>query len=159
MRYWIIVLAILASLLSGSRSATAQQLAIPCGVPMTANPTVNTAISALGPGGGPMIYYNPQFFLGFGMNGPLLFAFMQAHECGHQANGDVIASMMNPMGMLMINPQIELRADCYAAKALKAAGAIGALQFAINYWAQYGNLPTGPNYPTGLQRAQMLSSC
>ena len=137
--------------------AHAQMVAAPCGVPMVPGP-VATALSSMCPSG-PIIVFNPQFFQQLGIYGPPMFRYMQAHECAHHMNGDVVAGAMDPQGMLMINPQIELRADCTAARILKAAGDLQALQIAINFWAQSGNMPTGPNYPTGNQRAQMLSSC
>lgn len=84
---------------------------------------------------------------------------MLAHECAHHLNGDVVGGMMNPQGYLTITPQIELRADCSSAQYLKSVGDMAALNTAIQFWAQSGNNPTGPNYPTGFQRAQTLQSC
>ena len=130
----------------------------PCGVPAYANSAVPTALSALTPNG-PMIAYNYPFFNSLGANGQLLFRWMLAHECAHHLNGDVVQAMINPQGYLMITPQVELRADCASAAYLRSIGDLAALNFAIAYWASFGNSSTGPNYPTGLQRAQMLQSC
>ena len=88
-----------------------------------------------------------------------MFRYMLAHECAHHLNGDVVAGMMDPMGMLMVTPQLELRADCNAARFLRSQNDMQALQVAIQYWQQSGNVPTGPNYPTGIQRPQTLSPC
>jgi hypothetical protein len=84
---------------------------------------------------------------------------MLAHECRHHLNGDIIAQHLDPLGMLIINPTVELRADCGAAQYLRSQGDIQALQVAIQYWGRAGNIPTGPNYPTGIQRANTLIQC
>ena len=145
-----------AGLMSGHANA---QVASPCGVPAYPSSLVPTGMSSLDPLRGPIILFNPGFFQSLGQSGPPMFRYMLTHECAHHLNGDVVAGMTNPQGMLMINPQVELRADCSAAQYLRSQNDLQALQIAIQYWAQYGNMPTGPNYPTGLQRAQMLSNC
>lgn len=149
---------LLAILLSLTSQFALAEVATPCGVTMVQSAAVSTGLSSLTPAG-PVILYSPTFFLSLGPYGPPMFRYMQAHECAHHADGDVVAGMMNPLGMMMINPQIEIRADCGAARTLKAAGDTEAVQVAENYWARYGNFPTGPNYPTGIQRAQTLASC
>lgn len=132
----------------------------PCGVPAFPSPNVPTGQSILNPmTGQPQILFNPAFFASLGSNGPAMFRYMLAHECSHHTAGDIVAQRLNPMGMLMVNPEIELRADCNAAKYLRSVGDTAALQTAIAFWAQAGNTPTGPNYPTGTQRAQMLNQC
>jgi hypothetical protein len=116
---------------------------------------VQTANSMIHPQLGPIIAFNPTFFQQL----PLLFRWMLAHECAHHQNGDVVSAMMGPGGYMMNQPAIELRADCTSARTLKAPGDLQALQFAIQYWGAFGYTPTGPNYPTGIQRAQTLGAC
>jgi hypothetical protein len=135
------------------------QMQTPCGIPAYPNPAVPTGLSSLGPNGQPIIFFNQLFFMSLGQGGQDLYRYMLAHECAHHQSGDVVAGMMDPMGMLTINPVVELRADCGAAQYLKSVGDVAALAAAIQYWASFGNMPTGPNYPTGFQRAQALNSC
>lgn len=134
------------------------QTTSPCGVPAFTNPYVPTALSSMTPSG-PVIVYNGSFFQGLGANGQLLFRWMLAHECAHHLNGDVVGSMLNPQGYLIITPEIELRADCDSAKYLRSINDLAALNYAILFWERSGNNSTGPNYPTGVQRAQTLRTC
>jgi hypothetical protein len=146
--------------LQGPSLAQVGQVPTPCGIPAFPNLTVATGQSALDPiSGAPEIFFNPAFFNSLGINGPPMFRYMLAHECSHHLSGDIIAQHINPQGMLMINPQIELAADCRAAGYLKSQNDIQALQVAIQYWSLFGGNPTGPNYPTGYQRAQSMVQC
>jgi hypothetical protein len=154
---FIFACVVLASAATGPAIA---QVPTPCGIPAYPNPNVPTGQSALAPPAAtPVIYFNPAFFNSLGLNGQPMFRYMLAHECSHHLNGDIVAGALNPLGMMMINPQVELRADCSAAQYLKSVGDFQAIQLAIQYWAQYGNMPTGQNYPTGDQRARMLRQC
>lgn len=135
------------------------QVATPCGIDAYPNTLVPTGQSMIDPMYGPIILFNPVFFQSLGIYGTPMYRYMLAHECAHHMNGDIIAQNMNPQGMFMINPQVELVADCSAAKYLKSNGDFGAVNAAITYWAQFGNNPTGLNYPTGDQRVQALQSC
>jgi hypothetical protein len=155
------VLFVVALMFCAMPERSAAQVATPCNIPAFPNPNVPTGQSALDPvSGQPEIFFNPMFFNSLGpMVGPPLFRYMLAHECSHHLNGDIIAQHLNPQGMLMINPQVELRADCGAAQFLKSQGDLAAIQVAIQYWGQFGNNPTGFNYPTGNDRAQTISRC
>jgi hypothetical protein len=139
-------------------SVAMAQTQTPCGVPAIPSMAVPTGLSRLTPQGGPVIIFNPVFF----QQTPQLFTWMLYHECAHHMNGDIVGEMMNPQGYMMVNPQVELRADCTSARAIRASGdpaALQSLQFAIAYWQQMGPAPTGPNYPSGIQRAQTLVQC
>lgn len=159
MRFSLIVL--FATLLSCAlQEPLKAQVATPCRIPAFPNLTIPTGQSALDPmSGQPVIFFNPAFINSLGGVGPVLFRYLLAHECAHHLNGDIVAQHIDPQGMLFINPQVELRADCDAARYLRSQADFQAIQVAIQFWSQAANARTGPNYPTGFQRSQMIFQC
>lgn len=134
----------------------------PCGVPFQPSPMTPSGHAILVPPfGQQLIIYNPMFIAQAQQHGlgPPMLRYLLQHECGHHMRGHVMAGMTNPYAVMWITPQIELDAECYAAKQLFAAGDQQALMAAVTLWGSMGLAPTGPNYPNGIQRAQVLQSC
>jgi hypothetical protein len=141
----------------------AMSQAAPCGISIGVDTSIPSGLSLISPAtGGPLILYNPQFINQIQQNAGLgapIFRWLMQHECGHHVLGHVAAGQANPYLLMWMTPQIELAADCYSAKQLFAAQDSQALQAAVMLMSTVAFVPTGPNYPTGAQRAQTLQQC
>jgi hypothetical protein len=162
MRTWHLGL-VIAFLVGFPLPAFAQGAGIaPCGIPYQPNFATPSGHAVLAPPmGQPLIIYNPQFIAQAQMYGlgAEIFRYLMQHECGHHVLSHVVGIHMNPAAAMWMTPQIELQAECYAAKQLYASGDQAALMAAVKLWGSLGMAPTGPNYPTGIQRAQTLHGC
>lgn len=109
--------------------------------------------------------------------------FLLAHECCHHTRGhlarlaeqqkrrelawqtsdspDGVAAQtsLNDRIFTMSQRGMELDADCCAAHLLANEGDEASLGAAVAAMAAYGPQPTGPSYPSGLQRADMIRRC
>jgi len=131
------------------------QMGSPCGVPVIIQHTPVNAQATFNPfNGSPIILLSPQFGSMVGAAG---IRFTLAHECAHhELNHIVIALQLlqaNPYARPWITPQIELEADCHAGAYLRSVGDMQAINVGIQIVGSAGPFPTGPNYPTGFQRA------
>ena len=109
---------------------------------------------------GPVIYMGGQLQ----QYGPDFTRFVAAHECAHHIRGHLQMYMQGFMGNPYYNawmtPRLELDADCTAAQILAARGDYSAIRSAAQIAAAAsGPYPSGPNYPTGFQRAATIMRC
>jgi hypothetical protein len=82
------------------------------GIPVASIPdnVPDVAVARLGPGGEPVIFYNPVVLSWFA---PQTRLFWYGHECGHHALGHLLAPM---------RPGAEQEADCFGIEALVERG-------------------------------------
>jgi hypothetical protein len=109
--------------------------------------------------------------------------FLLAHECCHHSRGHLARlaerqktrelawqnsgahdagadpTPMNQRIFYMSQRGMELDADCCAAHLLAREGDQVSLDAAVAAMAAFGAQPTGPAYPTGMQRAEMIRHC
>jgi hypothetical protein len=105
---------------------------------------------------GPVIFYNPVVVQ---QAGPLLNAFFRAHEYAHVCLGHVQQLLgANPLVQAWLSPQLELQADCAAAKSLRGLNP-QALQAAIQLFTSQGPIQQRPTHPAGTIRAQNIAGC
>lgn len=104
---------------------------------------------------GELIYFNPMVVQ---MSGPFLAAFFHAHEYGHICLNHVQAIAADPWIQSWVSPQLELAADCYATRFLRAINP-QAVQAAYQYFLTQGPVPQRPTHPAGTVRAQNIVHC
>jgi hypothetical protein len=109
--------------------------------------------------------------------------FLLAHECCHHSRGHLARlaerqktrelawqtsdspdgtagqASLNHRIFVMSQRAMELDADCCAAHLLAREGDQASLAAAVAAMAAYGSQPTGPGYPSGLQRADIIRGC
>lgn len=101
---------------------------------------------------GPVIYYNP---VALQQMGPHLAAFLVAHEYAHHALGHLRYLGSPPH----IVKQLELEADCQAARTLAMQGNWMALQAIFQHFSSQGGSAADALHPTGIERATMVARC
>jgi hypothetical protein len=106
---------------------------------------------------GSVIYYNPTVMRRLG---PLLSAFLMAHEYGHielrhtRAN----ALLAGRTALDSVLQARELAADCVAAGRLGQENRAAVME-AIRFFSRLGTVRFGAAHPPGSQRAAMILSC
>jgi hypothetical protein len=98
---------------------------------------------------------------------PAYGRFLMAHECCHHTLGHVQLyheglGHLGPQPFFYIAPalkQMELDADCCAAKLLKSRNETDAIEAAQQAMMSFGTDPTGAYYPTGVERADNIAKC
>ena len=104
-----------------------------------------------------MILLQPQLFHFIGQGG---ISFALARECAHHELGHVVISQpilqTNPFVMPWMTPRIELEAACEAGTFLASVGDLQAIQTGMQFVGSSGPSPTGPNYPSGIQRVRAI---
>ena len=91
--------------------------------------------------------------------------FLMAHECCHHQLGHVRLTseslgQLGPQPFYYIRPLLktmELDADTCAVKMLKQTKEPDAIEVAREAMLQFGNMPTGAYYPTGVERAENIA--
>jgi hypothetical protein len=91
--------------------------------------------------------------------------FLMAHECCHHTLGHVRLTseslgQLGPQPFYYIRPLLktmELDADTCAVKMLKQTKEPDAIEVAREAMLQFGNMPTGAYYPTGVERAENIA--
>ena len=91
--------------------------------------------------------------------------FLMAHECCHHQLGHVRLTseslgQLGPQPFYYIRPLLktmELDADTCAVKMLKQTKEPDAIEVARETMLQFGNMPTGAYYPTGVERAENIA--
>jgi hypothetical protein len=91
--------------------------------------------------------------------------FLMAHECCHHTLGHVRLTseslgQLGPQPFYYIRPllrNMELDADTCAVKMLKQTSEPDAIEVAREAMLQFGNMPTGAYYPTGVERANNIA--
>lgn len=108
----------------------------------------------------------PIIYLGkTALTNPSYKRFLLAHECCHHSRGHVkrLYRAMTRNGRILTITrsmiQIELDADCCAAKTLARAKDLSAIGAAENIMGRYGKRPTGPRYPRGSARKAVIANC
>jgi len=98
---------------------------------------------------------------------PAYSKFLLAHECCHHTLGHVANSKrglghVGPQAFFYIAPalkRMELEADCCAVKLLRERDEIDGIEAGAAAMSNFGDRPTGAHYPTGIERAEKISSC
>lgn len=93
--------------------------------------------------------------------------FLMAHECchhtlGHVANFKRGLGHVGPQAFFYIAPELrrmELEADCCAVRLLRERHDLDGIEAGRAAMALFGKEPTGAHYPTGVERAENISSC
>jgi hypothetical protein len=101
------------------------------------------------------------------MEKPSYGRFLMAHECCHHKLGHVGRfreglGHVGPQPFFYIAPalrQMELDADCCAAKMLRERQQADSIESAGQAMAAFGDRPTGAYYPTGIERADNIDKC
>lgn len=93
-----------------------------------------------------------------------LVHFLMAHECCHHTLGHLerrakpIAAI-NGRAITTAAAEMELEADCCAARILSRQGDEKAIAAGRIFMERFGGMATGFGYPTGFARAHKISSC
>ena len=98
---------------------------------------------------------------------PAYSKFLLAHECCHHTLGHVAIfkkglGQVGPQAFFYIAPELkrmELEADCCAVKLLRERNELDGIAAGAAVMSKFGERPTGAHYPTGIERAEKISSC
>lgn len=115
--------------------------------------------AAMKHGEGPVIYLDERV-----LSRGNLTRFLLAHECCHHSLGHVesVRNGTKPTavrGLQNWGRQIELDADCCAARLLKKNNDRPAVENAKQFMMRYGPKPTGFGYPSGFERSMVIRHC
>lgn len=98
---------------------------------------------------------------------PAYSKFLLAHECCHHTLGHVAKfrkglGHVGPQAFFYIAPELkrmELEADCCAVTLLRERNDMDGIEAGAAAMSEFGDRPTGAHYPTGIERAEKISSC
>jgi len=147
---------------AGHQAKAMQQIKNPfCSVTTLVVPKLaDQARASMLPNGEPVIYLARR-----STSDPAYMRFLLAHECCHHTRGHVkrlYKAMAHKGPILMVGRamvQIELDADCCAARALARLREHRAIKAAEQVMSGYGNRPTGSNHPRGNARKAVIMKC
>jgi hypothetical protein len=134
-----------------------------CDVPTYARPDVPEQARAMkGADGKAVIHINPSL-----MRQKAYAGYLLAHECCHHLNNhiDAMREKMARRGEVSFKSlagvvkEMELEADCCAAKMLMKRGETASIEAAKAAMTKFGGMPTGAYYPSGIERAFTIAKC
>jgi hypothetical protein len=171
MRFLLLVIAVLALGL-GADPAGADSVRMPalenpyCSVPTYALPSIpEQARAFIDPMGRPAIAIGANLFEK--QANEAYVRFLMAHECCHHSKGHFskLHEQLAALGtrsfasVALAVKSMELDADCCAAKLLREKKDHTSLEAAKKSMSSFGGMPTGAYYPSGLERAFIISKC
>lgn len=131
-----------------------------CAIKTLTKPRVHGYVRALKETDGtPAIYIDKRI-----LSRTELVRFMLAHECCHHSLGHLelsrhANSLDSALQGIGLGHQLELDADCCAARMLNKENDRPGLENAKQFMFRYGPKPTGQGYPSGVQRAMVIRHC
>lgn len=145
-RRFVLVALLFAGVAAAAGPATAQQIRE---IPSTHVPDAQASYDAHGP----VIYYNPMALqqMTTGMR-----SFLVAHEYAHHYLGHL--RYLGSASAQQIQ-QMELQADCLAARTLAQQGNVMALREMIELFSRQGTTAADALHPPGIARAQTVAQC
>ncbi len=124
-----------------------------CGLPVFVESTPQDAVATIR-NGKRVILVDPNVIT----NWKLSRIFALAHECGHHKLGHLSRSEQFSRQHMNATRRQELKADCWAARALASNGYFNDIKRTIMQNVSQGPIMQGP-YPSGMERATYIAKC